>query len=508
MNNQQNNKRIAKNTLLLYFRMLFMMAVSLYTSRVVLNALGVEDFGIYNVVGGVVAMFGFISGSMASSTQRFITFALGKCNEYELSKVFSSSIITHGIISLIVIAFSETIGLWLLYNKMTIPVERMDSALWVFQFSVLSTVIMIMSVPYNATIIAHEKMDVFAYISVLEVVLKLLIVYLLVVFNSDKLKLYALLLFVVQIFIRLIYGVYCKKKFKEAHFRCIYDKALLREMSLFAFWTMNGNLAVICYTQGLNILLNIFFNPAVNAARGIAVQVQGTIQNFCRNFQMALNPQITKSYAVSDYEYMHKLVYASSRYSFYLLLLLSLPIILETRFILSLWLGIVPEYTVSFIRIILVTTIVIALSNPVIVSIHATGRIKRFQTYEGTILLTILPVAYIFLKAGFPPKTVFIVHLFIEIITQTARVWIICPMINMRKRDYLRNVIYPIVKVTICATVIPVLLHLHLSVCPLNAIITIGISVPSVLLSILTTLSKKEKELIIKRLCGLKRIGT
>lgn len=498
VSSQQNNKKIAKNTLLLYFRMLFMMAVSLYTSRVVLSTLGVEDFGIYNVVGGVVTMFGFINSAMTGSTQRFITFALGRGEEKELSKVFGTSMIIHGIISLLIILLAETIGLWFFYHKMIIPVERMDAAFWVFQFAVLTSVIMVMSVPYNAVIIAHEKMGAFAYISILEVILKLIIVYVLVVFHYDKLKLYAVLIFIIQMLVCLVYSTYCKKHFRETHFVWTRDKKLFFRMLVFAGWTMNGNLAVMGYTQGLNLLLNMFFNPVVNAARGIAVQVQIAVSNFCRNFQMALNPQITKSYAIGDYGYMHELVYASSRYSFYLLFLLSFPIVLESRFILSIWLEDIPNYTIPFVRIMLIITLCNALSNPMIVSAHATGKIRRFQMLEGGVLLLIFPIAYICLKLGMLPRIVFIVHLLVEIMAQFVRVWVVCPMIKMNKHDYLINVIKPILKVSFCSSLIPIGLYLYLP-SHLCSTVFIILSCPlSTLIVVYLNLSVAEKK-ILKR---------
>ena len=292
-----NNKRIAKNTLLLYFRMLVTMAVSLYTSRVVLNILGVEDFGIYNVVGGIVAMFGFINGSMTSATQRYLTFELGQNNRAQLTKVFSTSLSIHGIISFLIIVLAETVGLWFLWNKMQIPADRMNAAFWVFQCSVAASVIMIMSVPYNAAIIAHERMSAFAYISIIEVSLKLLIVCFLRYFHTDKLILYAVLIVIVQFLIRLCYSWYCNRHFNETKYRWSWDKGLFKEMTGFASWNMFGSLAAITFTQGLNLLLNMFFGPVVNAARGIAVQAQTAIGQFSSNFQTALNPQITKSYA-------------------------------------------------------------------------------------------------------------------------------------------------------------------------------------------------------------------
>lgn len=436
-----NNKRIAKNTLLLYFRMLFMMAISLYTSRVVLNALGVEDFGIYNVVGGVVAMFGFINAAMATGTQRYLTFELGRDNFPRLQLVFSTSLIIHALIAFLIIILAETIGLWFLYEKMIIPVERMEAALWAYQFSILSTVVMILSVPYNAAIIAHEKMNTFAYISVLEVVLKLTVAYMLSISETDKLKLYAILLFLVQLSVRFIYSAYCGKHFKETTFCRKWDKKLFAEMTSFAGWNLWGNCAAIAFTQGLNILLNMFFGPTVNAARGVAVQVQGAVTQFSRNFQTALNPQITKSYASGDKAYMYSLIYRSSKFTFFLLLFLSLPVMLETETILKLWLKTVPEHTVVFLRLMLCTTIIDAVANPLMVSAAATGKIKIYQGVIGGILLCILPVSYVVLKMGGSPASVFVVHLCIFIIAFIVRLFIIRPMVNLSLLDYFRKVI-------------------------------------------------------------------
>lgn len=468
---QQNNKRIAKNTLLLYFRMLFMMAVSLYTSRVVLATLGVEDFGIYNVVGGVVAMFGFLNSAMASSTQRYLTFELGRGDFTQLQKVFTTSVVIHGLISLLVILLAETIGLWFLFNKMTIPLERMDAALWVYQMSILSTVVMIMSVPYNATIIAHEKMSAFAYISVLEVVLKLAIVYMLHIGHFDKLKLYAILFFCVQFSVRLIYGRYCGKHFKESKLKMINDKKLFREMVSFAGWNLWGNCANVAFTQGVNILLNMFFGPVVNAARGIAVQVQSAISQFSSNFQMALNPQITKSYAIGDYDYMHNLIFKSSKFTFYLLLIISMPVMLETKILLSVWLKEVPEYTVPFLRLILCTTIIDAVANPLMISAQATGKIRVYQSVVGGILLAILPISYIVLKLGGNPISVFIVHIVICIIAFIVRLLIIRPIVQLSLIEYVKNVFFRCFTVALASIVLPLYLYFSLSINPLTFIV-------------------------------------
>lgn len=455
-NTTETNKRIAKNTLLLYFRMLFMMAVSLYTSRVVLNALGVEDFGIYNVVGGVVAMFGFLNSAMSTSTQRYITFELGRNDFKQLNKVFNISISIHAFISIVIFILAETVGLWFLYHKMTIPIERMDAALWAYQGAIASTIVLIMSVPYNATIIAHEKMSAFAYISVLEVVLKLLIVYLLLIGDFDKLKLYAVLMFTVQLIIRFIYGNYCKRHFPETKILFCKDWTLFKNMLAFAGWNLWGNCAAIAFTQGVNILLNMFFGPAVNAARGIAVQVQNAVTQFSFNFQTALNPQITKSYATGDYTYMHKLIFRSSKFTFFLLLFLSLPILLETEMILTIWLGNVPEHTVNFLRLILCVTIIDATANPLMVSAAATGKVKVYQSVVGGILLAILPISYAVLKLGGNPESVFIVHLSICIIAFTVRLFIIRPMIQLSLSQYFKEVIIKCMVVTIISLILPI----------------------------------------------------
>jgi len=453
-----NTTRIAKNTLALYFRMIISMAVSLYISRVVLQKLGVQDYGIYSVVGGVVAMFGFMHLSMSGVTQRFLSIELGKNDKIELQKVFNMSLLIHGLIVIVIVMLAETIGFWFFQTKMNIPAERMNAAFWVYQLSIVSCVIMVISAPYNALIIAHERMNVFAYISIVEVILKLLIVYVMSLFPYDILIVYALLLCAVQILIRVIYGIYCKRHFEETTFYLSRDRQLFKQMTSFAFWTMNGNLAFLGYTQGLNILLNLFFNPSVNAARGIAVQVQNAVMSLCRNFQTAINPQINKNYAVNNMVYMHNLIFTGSRFSFYLLLFLALPILFETEIILSIWLGIVPEHTVSFVRLILMISMFDAISRPLVTAVHATGRVRTFQLIEGSISLLIIPISYLFLKKGFMPEIVFVVHFCIEMIAQYARIFIVCPMIKLSKRTYFKQVLKQLAFVLLISPIAPLLI--------------------------------------------------
>lgn len=456
MTDTSANKRIAKNTLLLYIRMFFMLLINLYTSRVVLSTLGIVDYGINNVVGGVITMLGFLTSSLSAASSRYITYDLGKGDMAALKKTFGNILSIHFILAAIVLVLGETLGLWFMSTQLQIPPEREIAAMWVYQFSIFSFILAIISVPYNATIIAHEKMSAFAYISIVDAILKLLIVYLLVIIPYDKLIIYAILYFCIQAFDRIVYGVYCSQHFAETHTRLRYDGKLFREIFAFAGWTMNGNLAVIGYTQGLNILLNIFFGPAVNAARGIAVQVQGVCQQFCSNFQMALNPQLTKNYAQGDLDNMHRLLVKSSKFSFYILFFIVLPLMFKAEFVLRLWLSIVPEHTVSFLRLILIVGLLYTLSNPIIVSVHATGKLKKFQLIEGTILLTIVPIAYLLLKFfGIRPEYVFVVHIAAELCTQYARLRIVLPMISMKLRDYYRFVIKPILLVVILSPWLP-----------------------------------------------------
>lgn len=456
-----NNKRIAKNTLMLYVRMLFSMIVSLFTSRVVLQTLGVEDYGIFNVVGGVITMFTFINAAMVSSTQRYLNFELAKGNSQRLRSVFNTSLQIHALIAITIVILGETLGLWFLMNKLVIPESRMTAALWVYQCSILACCVTIMSAPYNADIIAHEKMSAFAYISILEVSLKLLIVYLLVVSPIDKLIAYAILTLSVQLLIRFIYSRYCHKHFEESYVEFSINKALFKEMSGFAGWSFFGNLAAILYTQGLNMMLNIFFGPVVNAARGIAVQVQSAVQQFVSGFQTALNPQITKSYAVGDLEQMHNLMFRSARFSFLLLFFLSLPVMLETDFLLTLWLKSVPDNAVIFTQIMICISLIFTTANPCIVANQATGKVKIYQTVVGGILLLILPISYIFLKLGAPAYSVFIVHFCMESVAQFSRMFMLRKLINLPIWQYMKNIYIPIFCTVVVAVILPVVVRMQ-----------------------------------------------
>lgn len=493
-----NNKRIAKNTLLLYVRTLFIMLVTLYTSRVVLNTLGVSDYGIYNVVGGVVAMFGFINASMSSATQRYITFALGKGDIADLRKIFSTALQIHVLIAALIVVLGETVGLWFMYTQMQIPADRMDAAFWVLQCSILSTVVMIISVPYNADIIAHERMSAFAYISIIEAVLRLAIVYLLLAFSYDKLILYAFLTLAVQLLIRFCYSSYCNKHFPESKYRHVWDKFLFKEMTGFAGWGMFSSLSGILSGQGLNMLLNVFFGPVVNAARAVAVQVQNAILQFIGNFQMAINPQITKTYANGEMEDMHKLMFRSARFTFYLLFVVSLPVLFETNFILTVWLKTVPENTVIFLRIMICVSLLYPLSNPLIIANQATGQVRNFQFVSGLILLFILPVSYICLSFGLPAYSVFVVHFIMEFTTLFYRLRLLRSSINIRFIDYFKNVFFRVVLVVAISIIIPIAIYNYMGNTIIRFFLICIICILSVGLSAYTVGLSHNERLFIK----------
>ena len=457
------NKRIAKNTLVLYVRMLFTMGISLFTSRVILQTLGVEDYGISSVVGGVISMFTFINAAMGSSTQRYLNFELVRGDANQLRSVFSTSLQIHALIALAIIVLSETVGLWFLNEKLVIPEARMTAAMWVYQCSILSCAVSIMSTPYNAVIVAHEKMSAFAYISILDVSLKLLVVYLLVVLPFDKLIILAILNLLVQLFIRYIYTLYCHRHFPESYFQFWFNKTLFKEMFGFAGWSFWGNLAAILYTQGLNMMLNIFFGPIVNAARGIAVQVQSAVQQFVGGFQTALNPQITKNYASNNLPQMHSLMFRSARFSFLLLFFLSLPVLMETNFILTLWLKTVPDDAVIFTQIMICISLIYTTANPCIIANQATGKVKIYQMVVGGILLLILPISYVVLKLGAPAYSVFIVHFCIESLAQFSRMYMLRKLIHLPLWQYMKNIYIPIVSTVVIAIILPLVVRMQVA---------------------------------------------
>lgn len=451
-----NNKRIAKNTLLLYFRTFLLMAITLYTSRVVLATLGVNDYGIYNVVGGFVAMFAVISGALSSSISRFITFELGHGDKDKLSKIFSTSVNIQIILGVLILILGETIGIWFLNARMNIPAERMYAANWVLQCSLISFIINLISVPYNAAIIAHEKMKAFAYVSILEAVLKLGIVYLLLVSDSDKLILYAILQVAVALLIRFVYGLYCNRNFTECHYHLVYDKSLLKEMTSFAGWNFLTNGAYILNTQGVNLLINIFWGIAINAARGIATQVDAAIMQFVNNFTTAINPQIIKSYAAGDREAMFKLVCRGSKFSYFLLLFFAIPFICEAETILSLWLKEVPAHTVTFFRLTVLASMVNIIGNSQYTACQATGKIRNYTIIITSIGCMVFPITWLLYKWELPVECTYYVYILIYFILDIVRLFLMRSLLQFPIKMFLREVFQVIAGVTLLAVILPI----------------------------------------------------
>ena len=443
-----SNGRIVKNTIILYVRMVILMITSLYTSRIILSALGVEDFGIYNVVGGIVVILGFLNGALSTASSRYITVALSTGDLLKMQRNFSNVLLVNGLLGIIIFILGETAGLWFLYNKMEIPTGRLYAALWVYQISIITVILNIVSVPYNAMIIAHERMKAFAYISLFDAFGKLLLAFLLErLLGYDRLIMYALFVFMIQLIDRIFYGSYCRRKFKETHFSFCFNKSELKEIFQFISWSAYGSFASAGFTQGLNILLNLFFGPTVNAARGISVQVQNAVVSFTTNFQTAINPQIIKSVAQGNISDTCHLMISSSKYSFYLLCILGLPIIAETHYILSLWLENVPDYSVQFVKIMLVISIWSSLANPLRIVNQAEGNIKKFQLYECSVLLLIVPLSYFGLKMWKFPELVFFVQLIIELLVQVIRLKLVLPKIHMSLSKYAKEIYLRIIPV-------------------------------------------------------------
>lgn len=437
----ENNKRIAKNTLVLYFRMFLFMAIGLYTSRVILNTLGVEDYGIYNVVGGIVTMFSFINGSLSTSTSRSITYELGRGDLKRMRAVFGTGLTIHALLSLFIVLLAETIGLWFMYKEMQIPVERMEAAMWVFQLSVLSTVLSIMIVPYNAAIIAHERMSAFAWISLLDVSLKLIIVFLLVVIPFDKLVIYAILFFLITIVDQMIYIVYCHRHFQETNVGFDFDKGLAKEMFSLAGWTLFGNGAYMLNTQGVNMLINVFFGVVENAARGIANQVNGIVNQFVGNFMMALNPQITKYYASGDYQSAYTLACRGAKFSFLLMYFIALPIMLESDQLLTMWLGIPPQNASVYVVWTILASLTTVIGQPLITLQLAQGEMKKYQIYITFFGLYPFPLTWLGYYLGAPVIWAFQIFFIVYYCLIYIRLWLVHSKTGIPYGMYLREVI-------------------------------------------------------------------
>ena len=504
--NAHNTRRIAKNTLVLYVRMLVLMLVGLYTSRVVLSALGENDFGIYDVVGGVVAMFTIISGSLNSAISRFITFEMGKNDPMRLNKVYSTAVTIQLILAVVVVLIAEPVGLWFVRNKMTIDPSRIQAAIWVLHFSLASFVINLMSVPQMASITAHEKMSAYAYIGTMEGLLRLAVAVLISRSSSDRLVLYSALMMVTVLMVRAAYGIYCRRNFPECRYRWVNDALLVKEMFSFAGWNFIGASSGVLRDQGGKILVNLFYGTAVNAARGVAMQLNGAVQGFVTNFMTAVNPQITKSYASGDQGYMYYLISKSSRMSYYLLFVLALPVLFNTEYILDIWLEEVPAHSALFVQLFLIFTLSESLSNPLITAQLATGNIRNYQLVVGGLQLLNIPVSYAFLKAGAVPEVTVMVAIAISQICFFARLFMLKGMIGLPVGDFLKKVYMNVLGTTALSLAVPFVIHGFLPDTIWGVIISVTLCVISAGLSVLTFgLSRGERHEIscwIKKALG------
>lgn len=456
---QENNKRIAKNTIMLYCRMFIMMAIGFYTSRVVLSKLGVIDYGVYNVVGGIVGMLSLLNGSMAGATQRWITISLGEGNIKRLKHVFRVGMSAQALIAFIVLLLTETIGLWFFYNHTVIPSDRQGAAFVVMQLSIATMFLNIINVPFQGAMIAHEKMGVYAFISIVDALMKLLICYVLTITSYDKLIVYAVLLFVTFLLNFILTDLYCYWHFVEARFRFSWDRKIFAEMLSLAFWTISGNLAYVGYSQGVTLLVNNFFGPAMNGAMGVAAQAGNIVNQFGANFQIAMNPQITKLYAVKEYVAMQTLVFRSAKFSYYLLLVLSIPFFFEAELLLSIWLEEVPEHSVNFLRIGLFSSMVVAMRNPLTTSAMANGHLRNYQFVVNGILLMICPVGYLVFKLGGIPESISLVFLVIMSIATLASAFMLKSLTHLEFGRFVKEVVLEVLKVTLLAFVVPLAIY-------------------------------------------------
>lgn len=476
-NNSANNIRIAKNTLALYARMFFMMLISLFTSRVILDSLGEDNFGIYSVVGGVVAMFSILSGPLSGAIQRFMSFELGTGNKTRLNDVFSTAVNIQLLIAAVVFVVGEVVGLWFLNTQMNIPEGRMDAANFVFHCSILTFIVDVISLPYNASIIAHEKMGVFAYISILEAILKLVIAYLIYISPVDKLELYAALLLGVSLIVRVIYGIYCGKMFEETHYKRHLNKALFKEMMGFAGWNFFGTTAYMLNTQGVNMLINVFFGVKVNAARSIAIQVDAAMNKFVNSFITAVNPQITKSYASGDINYLYRLITYGSKFSFFLMLIMVVPVVLEADTILMLWLKEVPKDTEIFLRLVVLSTLVSTMGNSMMTGVLATGNIKRYQLKINIFGSLTFPFTWVAYLLGAPAFATYLILIVMNLLTHLIRLDELKKLINFPSKEFLTKHFSRISFVFLSVFIVPSLLCYFVNPSFLRLICTCLVSV-------------------------------
>lgn len=456
---QSENKRIARNTLMLYFRQILILLTSLYTIRIVLQALGAEDYGIYNVVAGTVTMFGFLSSSMATASQRFFSFEMGQGNVEKLQKIFSLTFIIYIILAVLLFVFAETVGLYLLKNKLVIPEERLEASFWVYQFTIFSFIITIITTPYMAAIIAHENMKIYAYAGIVEAALKFVVALSLKFLPFDNLISYGFLLLFITSINTAIYRFYCTARYPECRLILIWDKEKIKDIISYSSWNLFGSSVGIIKNQVLNILLNIFFNPIVNAARSISIQVNNAVNSFASNFTTAMRPQIIKQYAAGKLDEAARLVFCGCKYTFFLMFIFSMPLILEMNYVLKIWLSNPPTLAAVFTRLALIDAIITSISYQIMTLAQATGKIKLYQSLVGSILLLNLPVSYTVLKLGAPAYSVMIVTIIISCIATVARLLILRHLTPFSITTFFTNSLLPMFCTALVACIIPAIIH-------------------------------------------------
>lgn len=495
----QSNKIVARNTIILYLRMFFVMCVQLYTSRVILSALGVVDFGIYGVVGGIVVMFSSITGSLGGAVSRYLTVELGKNDYPALNKVFCSSLLMLVLEGLLVVALCESLGVWFLYNKMEIPLDRISAAFWVLQFSILSSFISITQVPYTSVVIAHENMKIYAYVGIFEAIAKLIVAFLILINPIDKLIWYATLILIIQLSSMLFLRIYCIRKYSEVKFHFHSDYKQYKEIFAYSMYDMIGNLSVMLQGQGLNMLLNTFFGPVVNAARAIAYQVLGAANQFSGNFMTALRPRIIKLYAQGCESEMMRLVYTGSVAVFVLMLAIILPLSFEIEYVLTLWLGEFPDYAKSFTVFVLIASLLNAARNPRIIVFHATGKIRLSNIVTGTILCLAFPIGYVFLKMGFSPNSVFYGMLLTVCMAEISNMIILKRCIHFSIIDFCLKVHLKNAAISACCIATVYLVHQNFDAGMLRLVVVVLTSTISIALcSWFIALNKDQRETIKK----------
>lgn len=493
-----DNKRISRNTIFLYARMLIVLLVTLYTSRVLLNILGVDDYGVYNVVAGFVSMFSFINASLNATIQRYYNFELGKNGELGVRNVYSNSVIIQTTLSIILIILAESFGTWFLYNRLNIPIERFDAAVLVFHCSVVSMGLVVLQVPFSAAIIAYEKLDYYAIVGIIDIVLKLLIIVLLQYINYDRLKIYAILYLVVSILVFICYYLYTKRYLIQGVISIRFDRILFRSMMSFSIWSLFGAFAQVIRNQGINMILNIFFGPVVNAARAVSFQIQGALSSFISNISMSVRPQLVTSYASGDTGRSWTLMVTISKLNYLLLLLLSLPVFLEINLILKVWLGQnIPEYTAVFTRLIIIVSLIDVFNGPVSMIMYASGKISLYNIATSLSGILVLPLAYFTLSLSNEPIYAYYSSIIVSVIVQSISVYVMHIKLDVSIRDYLKRIVAPCFFVTLISLPLPVFLHNSIEA-PLIRFFVVGlvsvISVP--LVTYLVGLNGSERDFV------------